>query len=280
MVKALNAAGIPALPLKGICLALRYYDDIAARYAGDIDLLVPRAEVDRADDVLRGLGYLRVANKTRTVVGESFEEDTDYRLHYIYISRDGVPLELHFQLHNNPDVLAVDVAGVIAEGMSVAVGGTRLPIMPDDLQFVFLATHGARHEWVRLQWLCDIAVMMKRARPGEVAGWLAFAKRHSLTNPVVQAMVLAERLFALPPTPEIAPRYRRSRRIRYMVQRAEHTMFADQERKIDKPLASFDIGRRVYRMSMTGRPVYLWHELRNGWKAVSARFARSVTPSP
>ena len=58
MVTALAGDEIPALPLKGVCLAARYYGDVSARYAGDIDLLVPSACLARADAVLRGLGYL------------------------------------------------------------------------------------------------------------------------------------------------------------------------------------------------------------------------------
>jgi hypothetical protein len=271
IVAAFEAEDIPALPLKGVCLAARYYGNVAARYTGDIDLLVPASDLDRADAILRGLGYLRVANKTRTIVLEPFEEDRDFRLHFIYISRDGVPIELHFHLHNNPDILAVDTGSAIAEGHSVSIGRTTLPIMPDDLQFVFLATHGARHEWVRLQWVCDIAVMIDRARPEDVRQWLATAARHSLTNPVVQAMILAQRLLGIELPPEVLSAYAQSRRIRYMVRRAERTMLRLEERKQDKPPTSFDFGRRLYRMCITGRPVYLWHELRSVTKAVVAR---------
>lgn len=280
MVTALAGEGIPALPLKGVCLAARYYGDVSARYAGDIDLLVPSACLARADAVLRGLGYLRVSNKTRTIVLEPFDEDTDFRLHYKYIGRDGVPIELHFQLHNNPDVLAIDTARVVSEGVSVPIGRTTLPAMPDDLQFVFLATHGARHEWGRLQWLCDIAVMLDRARPEDLREWLATAARYSLLNPVVQAMVLAERLLGVALPPEVTRAYAQSRRIRYMVRRAERTMFHSEEGKLDRPHTSFDFGRRLYRMCMTGRPVYLWHELRNGVKAVSARLVKPAASSP
>jgi hypothetical protein len=274
IVSALAAESIPALPLKGVCLATRYYENVAARYAGDIDLLVPVEHLGRADGILRGLGYLRVSGKTRKIVAQPYTEDADYRLHSIYISRDGTPLELHFRLHNNPTILPFDVANTIASGGFVTFGGAVLPVMPDDLQFVFLATHGARHEWVRLQWVCDIAVMLDRASPAEVQTWLATATRYSLINPVVQAMMLARRLLGSELPPEVVRAHAQSRRIRYIVRRAERTMFHGEGGDSDRRMASVDLSRRLYRMCITGRPGYLWHELRNGMKAVSARFVK------
>jgi hypothetical protein len=268
-VSALSTAGSPSLPLKGVCLAARSYDNVAARYAGDIDLLVSPDHVSSAGVVLRETGFLRTSGKARTV-GKRFIEDPDYRLHTVYISRDGTPLELHFQLHNNPAILPVVVADLIAAGSTVKFGGTSLPVMQDDLQFVFLATHGARHEWVRLQWVCDIAVMLDRASSSEFQAWLATAERHSLINPVVQAMMLARRLLGSELPPEIDRRYGRSHRIRFLVRRAERSMFQGERRAPP----SFDVGRRLYRMCITGRPAYLWHELRNGLRAVTGRFAK------
>jgi hypothetical protein len=268
-VSALSAAGIPSLPLKGVCLAARYYDNVAARYAGDIDLLVAPRHVTPAGVVLRENGFLRTSGKAGTV-GKRFMDDPDYRLHTVYVSRDGTPLELHFQLHNNAAILPVVVTDLIAAGPTVKFGGTTLPVMQDDLQFVFLATHGARHEWVRLQWVCDIAVMLDQASPVEVQAWLATAERYSLINPVVQAMMLARRLLGSELLPEIDRKYGKSYPIRFLVRRAERSMFQGTHRVPP----SFDVGRRFYRMCITGRPAYIWHELRNGMRAVTGRFAK------
>ena len=138
----LSEAGIRAVPLKGICLAARYYRDIASRHAGDIDLLIAPADLDRAHQLLLALGYLRVANKTHVVVPEPFTEEMYFRFHFIFISPDGVVVELHFRLHFNPDILAVDLDDILAAGATVPLGKASLPVMPDALQFVFLATHG------------------------------------------------------------------------------------------------------------------------------------------
>lgn len=274
----LAANDIAVIPLKGICLAARYYPDVPSRHAGDIDLLVAPKHLERANEILLGLGYLRVSNKSHIVVAEPFTEEMYFRFHCIFISPDGVLVELHFRLHNNPDILAVDVADIVSAGNSVQFGKVSLPTMPDALQFVFLATHGARHEWVRLQWVCDIAVMVDRATPDEMRAWLAEAERYGLANPAVQALVLAHRLLGIALPPEVAQNYRRSRRIRYMVRRAEGAL-AHPEGKAEEPEATFKLGRRVYRMCMTSRPRYLWNELQNGFKALSARLMKPAPPA-
>jgi hypothetical protein len=276
IIKALAAEGVFAIPLKGVCLAALYYRDLSARHAGDVDILISADRLVRADAVLRDLGLLRVSKETRRVIREPVTASPEFRHHLIYITPDRVLVELHFRLHNNPDVLALDVTEVVAGGSTVRLGDTVLPTMPDALQCVFLSAHGARHEWVRLQWLCDIAVMVDRANPGDVLAWLETARRHGLVNPVVQALILAERLLDLKVPAEVSRAYRSSRRIRYIVRRAERAIFAGSGDE-DHERPALDPARRFYRMCMMSSPGYLWYEMRDGIKAFSARFSR---PSP
>lgn len=271
---ALAAAGIPALPLKGVCLAALHYGDIAARHAGDIDLLVAPAHLARANAIMRELGYLRISNETHAVMQEPFDEDMYFRLHSMHLSTDGAIVELHFQLHFNPAVLTVDVAEIVGLGIRARFGKASLAAMPNDLQFIFLATHGARHEWERLQWIYDIAIMADHASDAEIREWLATAEKHRLTNPAIQALVLAQRIFGISLPAEVARAHRKSLRIRYMVRRAERAMLRGPERAPDQLGPAFKLSRRLYRMCITSRPDYLWHELRNGFGALVARLTK------
>lgn len=276
IVTALESAGIAALPLKGISLAALHYGDMAGRFVGDIDLLVPPESLARANSIMAELGYVRVANDTRTVIKLPFDESTDFRLHSMHVSVDGAIVELHYQLHFNPAILAVDVAGMVTSGPRTAFGRASLPAMPADLQFVFLATHGARHEWERLQWIYDIALMTDRASEADIRSWLATAAGHGLTNPVIQGMILAQRMFGVALPEEVERSYRRSWRIRYMVRRASRAVSRGPVKSLEEPHSGPKLGRRFYRMCVTGRPDYLWHELRNGVGALAGRMTRSA----
>jgi Uncharacterised nucleotidyltransferase len=267
--EALSEAGVRWLPLKGVCLAALYYGDVASRHAGDLDLLVPPEELDRADQAIRSLGYCRVANDTRALMRTASDEELSFRLHYIYVSRDGVQVELHFQLHFNAAVLPLDVRDVIGFGARAAVGKHTLPVMPSALQFVFLSTHGSRHEWERLQWVYDIAVMADTATEGEMREWIDVAKRYRLVNPTVQGMILAQRLFGAQVPEEAYRVYRRSVSVRYMVRRAERAIFGR-----DRPTPRFQIGRRIYQISTSHDWRFLRNEIVSLFHAASARSRR------
>lgn len=57
MAKALNVRGIPVLVLKGVHLATEVYAEIGIREMDDIDLLVPREELQATVDIMRELGF-------------------------------------------------------------------------------------------------------------------------------------------------------------------------------------------------------------------------------
>jgi hypothetical protein len=271
VTQALAAEGIPAVPLKGVCFAAAWYNGLASRHAGDIDLLIRPSQMDRAHDVLRALGYLRVSDKSHVIVEGHVEESLHYRHHSLFLSRDGVLIELHFTLHNNPYMLPVDVEDIVAQGLRVEVGKLRLPTMPNALQFAYLATHGARHSWSRLQWLCDIALMVDRTSTDEIDEWLAFAARLRVSNPVAQALIMAQRFLHTTVPDAVMRRFARSWRVRYMVRRAEQTLLQASGDKSDAQEKGLHPRRWLYRMCMTGRPRYFWAEFRHSIQALSRR---------
>ena len=57
ILRALQAANIPVIPLKGIWLAESVYGNIALRSMGDVDLWVARSQLDAARQVMHSLGY-------------------------------------------------------------------------------------------------------------------------------------------------------------------------------------------------------------------------------
>jgi hypothetical protein len=57
ILRALQAANTPVIPLKGACLAEAVYGNIALRPMGDVDLWVPQPQLDPARAVMQTLGY-------------------------------------------------------------------------------------------------------------------------------------------------------------------------------------------------------------------------------
>jgi Uncharacterised nucleotidyltransferase len=93
VVGALEDRGIPALPLKGTTLAERVHGDTGLRPAKDVDILVPREQIDAAVETVRALGYPAPQDPAWTRGLPN--------LHYTF-SRGGVipvRVELHWRVH-------------------------------------------------------------------------------------------------------------------------------------------------------------------------------------
>ena len=87
---ALGDIGIAAVPLKGAVLADAVYGDIGARQSSDIDLLVARADLDRAVEAAERQGWREP---------ELLKAGGLPRLHRELFHDSLPPLELHWRVH-------------------------------------------------------------------------------------------------------------------------------------------------------------------------------------
>jgi hypothetical protein len=281
---ALAMEGVPVLPLKGVALAGLYYGDLTLRHAGDLDLLIAPEHLSTAKLVLGRLGFTRVADITHHAMADPEVEDLRFKYHLIYVSSDGAPVEVHFSLHPNPHLMPVDVTEVLYAGRVVQCGKVAFKAMSDDLQFFFLATHGARHEWRRLQWLYDLGAIINHCGPESLLEWLSTGRELGLINPIAQGLILVGRLFGIPVDDSVARAFKGSARIRYMVKRAEKAMFAPFDGAGAEGAPPVTFGLRLYRMCISSRPNYHLYELERVIHGIRRRFATDasniVEPAP
>jgi len=164
LLAAFSRAGIPALPLKGPVLADRLYPAPLLRTAGDLDVLVPAADVLRAGRALEAIGYARSPDA---------EQGADY--HTIYMREAGaVVVELHH------DVGERHVSGLDARALWRAATRTSWrgqPVwemaLPDLL--LYLAFHAVKDGLASLRALVDITLLVERHR--DELPWAALAAR-------------------------------------------------------------------------------------------------------
>jgi len=173
IVRALDAAGVRVLLLKGLALAHGVYGNLGLRSAGDIDLLVAPADAVRAAEALVGLGY--VAENTATGAAFSAERlPVDYECHF---DRAGsTEVDLHWGVapwymgfRVEFDDLWRDRATMEFAGASIAVPGRA------DLLW-YLCAHGSRHLWCRWIWLYDVALALSQATEDQRARAAALAR--------------------------------------------------------------------------------------------------------
>ncbi|HWG52043.1 MAG TPA: nucleotidyltransferase family protein, partial [Gemmatimonadaceae bacterium] len=97
LLDSLHAAAIPVIPLKGPVLALMAYGDVTLRQFYDLDLLIARADVPHARDLLRAAGYRALTPLEANSGADAALVAADY--HQALVSDDdGTMLELHWGL--------------------------------------------------------------------------------------------------------------------------------------------------------------------------------------
>ncbi len=219
--KTLAADRVPWCVLKGVPLSQRHYGDPAARRVGDIDILVPPQYVRAADTALVGCGWRRVG-----LNAEGPLPAPRYWHEQRYVAADDMTLELHHRLHPNPHLLALPTGKLLERAEHVSLGGVRVPVLDSVAELLYLSTHGSRHAWYRLLWVCDIAVISANALPGLLEQTHRAAVRMGLLQPLAQALLLAEQLLATPAPPWAHALHRRSRRQRLLLSFAQESLWS------------------------------------------------------
>src|SRR5262249_13587126 len=134
--------------------AARLHGRPAARPAGDIDLVVRRADLDAVEATLGSLGFRAVDRRA------GFAREFSYTLEFI---RDGVIVEPHWTLAYPPFVDALDMARVWARCRpGRAVGEAALLLAPEAvlLNLCLHLVHKAPD--VPLLWLLDVDRLVRR----------------------------------------------------------------------------------------------------------------------
>jgi hypothetical protein len=152
LLKLFEGGEIQAVPLRGPALAASLYGDLALRQFGDLDILVQRQDVLRVKDLLVSSGYRPLFPLPAR------EEAIFWRGEHTFILEPGgVLVDLHWDVNKGffssaPDqaVLWERIERTSLEGHSI------LGLSREDL-FMLLCMHGAKHNWERLDWICDIA---------------------------------------------------------------------------------------------------------------------------
>jgi hypothetical protein len=157
-VATLQDAGIPVLLLKGAALALTVYDSFDDRPMGDLDLLVDAADAWRAQELLLGAGWKRIAGQPG---------DEAYQVHQHLppledASGTGFGLELHTDLFSRGHPFVFSTASLWEDARYVRLG-SRSVAVPS-------VTHALLHLCVHFAW-------SHMARQG---AWRAFRDLHAL----------------------------------------------------------------------------------------------------
>jgi len=170
------------------------YGDLALRRFVDLDVMVRRADVARAVEVMSGKGY--VSARPMNPEQQALLLRTQHNLQF---TRDGLIVELHWQV--SPELFA---SSVTAEELwqnleTVQVNKTDVKTLSTEDLLFSLCVHGSRHLWQRLAWICDIDRIIANRTDIDWPRLMhrvkeAKAERMFLLGPALAARMLGTRL--------------------------------------------------------------------------------------
>lgn len=136
-LRALRAADVEVMPLKGVLLRRLVYDDPAERPVGDVDLLVRGRDVRRAHEALAAAGF-------EPIFLEPMERERSFRHR-----RLGLLVDLHWQLFYD-DYFDFDAEGLFARARwdETAFSTPVWRMSPLDL-YAHVLVHAGFTAWVQ-----------------------------------------------------------------------------------------------------------------------------------
>src|SRR2546426_5384655 len=151
----LDEARVQAVCLKGPVLGERLYPDLRMRPSADLDVLVARDDLDRATNALRAIGYRPAKDSQERFLRR-------YHYHTI-LSRSCPPvIELHFSLSDGFGVVIPAEEFLSRACVYQTEQGIAANVLAPEDELLYLSIHAAGHRFVRLSWLCDIQLLLRR----------------------------------------------------------------------------------------------------------------------
>lgn len=214
LLKDWQSQGIAAIPFKGPGLAVQLYGDPALRHFDDLDILVRPADFPAAKAHLLACGYqFREAHPFH----ETFSQ-----------SRSGIEsvVEVHWDVMDEDFPVCFDLPGIWARRVPFTLGGaSTFAFAPEDL-LLLLCAHGSRHLWFRLQWVCDVAQLLRRFPALDWAVILECARQAGARRSLFLGLAVAHDLLGAPLPPEIEPTLRRDAHTAQLARRVREQILA------------------------------------------------------
>lgn len=257
-----RSAGIPALFFKGSSIEMLAYGKLGIKSACDIDVIVNRADLMSAGEVLQAAGWTQLAPPAGTAP-HLLERYFDYVKDAKFVHEgQGIHLELHHALGWYE---AIEGVGTSSPTQAVELfPGRTLPTFTTEDLFIHLAVHGTHHQWSRLKWLADFGAFLARLPTAEVSRLHDAACRRGAGRYTGQALLMSHHLLGT----EL------SRSLRAMLER---------DRRIARwcagSIAEIECATRRNRLGDVLKAVALDLQLRANWRA-KARALRHMAINP
>ena len=238
-------AGLRFATFKGPTLAALLHGDVSRREYVDVDIIVPKQQIDDAERLLGGLGY-RAADGTQA----HRQAFLAHLRQYAFVHPDSdLAVDLHWSFTGTHVPFPLTPAAVWQDLDTVLIGNRAVPTPSIENLALLLAGHGTKEAWRCLGWTCDLATLIDRYPDLDWLGIHERARAHRCGDTILLGCAMAQELAGTPVPRPLLGLLEKSDRVRSLVARlagdlreglpdpAEQENFSDFhlcERRIDK----------------------------------------------
>ena len=200
IVTELDKNDLSFFVLKGLPLAQQLYGDIGLRPSSDIDLLIRQNDFAQVHHLFIHIGFQAIRPSKKICHGfYLWQKDMTYTH-----PKHPIKIDLHWRFDRNPSWNQIDFEALWQQHEIVTLSGVNIPVLGKHDNLLYLCQHGAKHGWSTLKWLQDIVDFCEVYTINWPTLWQQ-AKRQHVTLPLLQALMLIERLYGkpLPFTPNL-----------------------------------------------------------------------------
>ncbi len=223
----LKAAEIESIAFKGPVLAAMAYGSIDLRQFVDLDILVRQSDLPRIAEILTAERYLSPHTRREGLATGYFQEYEDA---FFAAERMGA-IDVHWKITPRSFRFAPDEEFFWRRAQVVELEfGSVIAIAPEDL-LLFICVHAAKHGWVQLGSICDVAETI-RARPAiDLMPILDQATTLGSRRIFLTGIYLAHELAGAPIPEDIVAIARNDRAVRALASRIAIQLFSAASRR-------------------------------------------------
>jgi hypothetical protein len=243
LLDKLEAAGVDAIPFKGMVLQRTVYAGLPLREFADIDLMIRRESVIRAAEILQGDGY-HLAERQRAKGLSGLVRKGDAAEFHDGV--DSTSIDLHWTFTNLGFDFRLDPESLEAEMESIEIAGRPTQTYGPNATLLILCAHQAKHRWRRLNWLCDVAALLENRE--DAIRWpvvLARARLLRCERIVLTTLALTETLLSVRLPDPVHDRLKRDTAASILVREVERMILEERLPRRSRLYVQMREGNRI-----------------------------------
>jgi len=191
----LTQAGVRSFVYKGVALAAQTTGNPASRGYGDVDILVPPADMVRAHDTLISAGarlmpgFVPDPHSHLWPTAQRIGCEAPYRWR-------GVDLDIHWRFDRLPQIARIDFDELWVGRDHVTLAGQPVATLGAVDALMVTCVHGTKEQWRQWRWVLDVVRQMRSVPESEWDGIRDYARATGCEEGLAVGVALANMMVA------------------------------------------------------------------------------------